>query len=115
MRAGISFVVIGFGLAGTISSAAAQYLPPQPPPPGYPPSAHYPYPASPPPPYQRADPYPDTAGKPYDDPYPPQPQPRIGDTPRQPPDKLGHRIGHLDAKDVERVDQAILIFLGLGD
>lgn len=28
--------------------------------------------------------------------------------------KLGHRIGHLDAKDIERVDQAILIFLGLG-
>ena len=28
--------------------------------------------------------------------------------------KLGYRIGHLDAKDIERVDQAILIFLGLG-
>ena len=28
--------------------------------------------------------------------------------------KLGHRIGHLDAKDIERVNQAILIFLGLG-
>jgi mRNA interferase MazF len=28
--------------------------------------------------------------------------------------KLGHRIGHLDAKDIERVDQAVLIFLGLG-
>ena len=27
---------------------------------------------------------------------------------------LGHRIGHLDVKDIERVDQAILIFLGLG-
>jgi mRNA interferase MazF len=31
-----------------------------------------------------------------------------------PKNKLGHRIGHLDAKDIERVDQAILIFLGLG-
>jgi mRNA interferase MazF len=31
-----------------------------------------------------------------------------------PKDKLGHRIGHLDVKDIERVDQAILIFLGLG-
>jgi mRNA interferase MazF len=29
-----------------------------------------------------------------------------------PKNKLGHRIGHLDAKDIERVDQAILIFLG---
>jgi mRNA interferase MazF len=28
--------------------------------------------------------------------------------------KLGRRIGHLDAKDVKRVDQAVLIFLGLG-
>jgi mRNA interferase MazF len=27
--------------------------------------------------------------------------------------KLGHCIGHLDAKDIERVNQAILIFLGL--
>jgi mRNA interferase MazF len=32
-----------------------------------------------------------------------------------PKNKLGHRIGHLDVKDIERVDQAILIFLGLGD
>ena len=31
-----------------------------------------------------------------------------------PKNKLGHRIGHLDAKDIERVNQAILIFLGLG-
>ncbi len=31
-----------------------------------------------------------------------------------PKNKLGHRIGYLDAKDRERVDQAILIFLGLG-
>jgi len=31
-----------------------------------------------------------------------------------PKNKLGHRIGRLDVKDIERVDQAILIFLGLG-
>ena len=31
-----------------------------------------------------------------------------------PKNKLGRRIGHLDAKDLERVNQAILIFLGLG-
>ena len=31
-----------------------------------------------------------------------------------PKNKLGRRIGHLDAKDTERVNQAILIFLGLG-
>jgi mRNA interferase MazF len=31
-----------------------------------------------------------------------------------PKNKLGHRMGHLDVKDIERVDQAILIFLGLG-
>ena len=31
-----------------------------------------------------------------------------------PKNKLGHRIGHFDAKDIERVNQAILIFLGLG-
>jgi mRNA interferase MazF len=31
-----------------------------------------------------------------------------------PKNKLGRRIGHLDAKDIERVNQAILIFLGLG-
>ncbi len=31
-----------------------------------------------------------------------------------PKNKLGHRIGHLDAKDMGRVNQAILIFLGLG-
>ena len=63
MRTGISFVVIGFALAGAIGGAVAQYFPPQPPLAGYPPSAHDPYPAGPPPPYQRADPYPDTAGR----------------------------------------------------
>src|SRR5262245_48024249 len=66
LRTGISFVVIGFALAGAIGGAVAQYFPPQPPLAGYPPSAHDPYPAGPPPPYQRADPYPDTAGEPYD-------------------------------------------------
>src|SRR5262249_43983208 len=92
LRASISFVVIGFALAGSISSAAAQYLPPQPPPAGYPPPAHDPDPASPPPPYQRGQPSPDTAREPYDDadagPYPAQPLPTIGDTKRQPPDGI---------------------------
>jgi mRNA-degrading endonuclease toxin of MazEF toxin-antitoxin module len=31
-----------------------------------------------------------------------------------PKNKLGHRIAHLDVKDIECVDQAILIFLGFG-
>ena len=31
-----------------------------------------------------------------------------------PKNKLGHRIGHLDVKDIERVDQANLIFSGFG-
>ena len=31
----------------------------------------------------------------------------------EPQNKLGRRIGHLDAKDMERVNQATLIFLGL--
>jgi hypothetical protein len=31
-----------------------------------------------------------------------------------PNNKLGYRIAHLDAKGMERVNQAILIFLGLG-
>ena len=31
-----------------------------------------------------------------------------------PKNKLGRKIGHLDSKDMERVNQAILIFLGLG-
>jgi len=30
-----------------------------------------------------------------------------------PKSKLGHRIGHLDAADLVRVNQAMLIFLGL--
>jgi hypothetical protein len=41
LRASISFVVIGF--AASINAAAAQYLPPQSPPAGYPPPAYYPY------------------------------------------------------------------------
>jgi hypothetical protein len=46
----MSVVVIGF--AASISTAAAQYLPPQPPPLGYPPPpAYYPYPGYPPPVY----------------------------------------------------------------
>jgi mRNA interferase MazF len=32
-----------------------------------------------------------------------------------PKNKLGRRIGNLDPKDMEYVDQAILIFLGLGE
>lgn len=31
-----------------------------------------------------------------------------------PKNKLGHRIGHLEAQEMERVNQAIVIFLGLG-
>jgi mRNA interferase MazF len=31
-----------------------------------------------------------------------------------PKNTLGDRIGHLDVKDMERVEQAVLIFLGLG-
>jgi lipoprotein-anchoring transpeptidase ErfK/SrfK len=86
----ISLAVIGFALAGSISSAAAQYLPAQPPPVSYSPPPAYPYPASPPPPYPGAHPYPDAGGVPhedlYDRPYAPQPQPRIGDQqPYRPP------------------------------
>ncbi len=40
--------VIGISLLGSLGSAAAQYLPPQPPPVGYPPPASYSSPASPP-------------------------------------------------------------------
>ena len=48
LRASISVLVIGFALAGSIGSGAAQYPPPQPPPLGYPPPAPYSYPAGPP-------------------------------------------------------------------
>jgi hypothetical protein len=41
LRASMSLVVIGF--AASVSTAAAQYLPPQPPPVGYPPPAYYGY------------------------------------------------------------------------
>ena len=92
MRASISLVVIGF--AASIGTAAAQYLPPEPPPMGYPPPAYYPYrdyppPAYygyrgyPPPAYYRANPSApfqpadqDAGGELYEDeydrPYPPQ-------------------------------------------
>jgi hypothetical protein len=49
LRASISFVVIGF--AASIGTAGAQYLPPEPPPMGYPPPAYYPYRGYPPPAY----------------------------------------------------------------
>ena len=99
LRASISLVVIGF--AASISTAAAQYLPPQPPPVGYPPPAYYPYqgyrpPAYygyrgyPPPAYYRANPSApfqgtdrDADGEAYDEEYdrPYPPQPRFGDAP----------------------------------
>src|SRR6516165_2835529 len=63
LRASISILVIGFALAGSIGSAAAQYPPPQPPPLGYPPPAPYSYPVGPPR-YLGAYPY----GVPYEDP-----------------------------------------------
>ncbi len=72
LRANISMIVIAFTLAGSMGSAAAQYLPPPPPPVGYPPPPSYPSPASPPhypgayPPYEDPD----------DDLYPPRP-PRL--------------------------------------
>jgi lipoprotein-anchoring transpeptidase ErfK/SrfK len=96
LRASISFVVIGF--AASINAAAAQYLPPQSPPAGYPPPGYYPYPPPayfgyrgyPPPAYYRANPSARFQGtdqdadgeafdEEYDRPYPPQP--RFGDTP----------------------------------
>jgi lipoprotein-anchoring transpeptidase ErfK/SrfK len=89
LRASISFVVIGFVFAASISTAAAQYFPPQPPPVGYPAPPNYSYPASPPSPYQGTPPYPDVDEEPYDDsydrPYAPQPQRMIGDQQRQRP------------------------------
>ena len=49
LRTSISLVVISF--AALIGTAAAQYLPPQEPPVGYPPPAYYPYRGYPPPAY----------------------------------------------------------------
>ena len=72
LRANISLFVIVFSLAGSIGSAAAQYLPPQPPPVGYPPPASYPSPTGPP---RYPDAYPPYDG-PYGDLYPPRP-PRL--------------------------------------
>jgi lipoprotein-anchoring transpeptidase ErfK/SrfK len=57
----LSLVVIGLALAGSIGSATAQYLAPQPPSVGYPPPASYPYP-----PYDaEAEGYPPPASYPY--------------------------------------------------
>ena len=89
------------GFAASISTAAAQYLPPQSPPVGYPPPAYYPYRGYPPPAYYDFRGYPppayyranrsapfhgtdqDADGEAYDDeydrPYPPQPM--FGDAP----------------------------------
>ena len=85
MRASIGLVVIGFVLTGSIRTAAAQYLPPQPPPVGYPQPPNYP--ASPSLLDQGTHPYPDAppSADPYDRPYSPQPQPMIGDEQRQQP------------------------------
>ncbi len=55
LRAGVS-VVIGLALASSVGRAAAQYLPAQQPPVGYPPPAFYAYPAGPPR-YSGVDPY----------------------------------------------------------
>jgi lipoprotein-anchoring transpeptidase ErfK/SrfK len=75
LRANISLIVIGFSLTGSIGTAAAQYLPPQPPV-GYPPPASYPSPATPP---RYPGAYPPYSGQ-YEDPnsdlYPPRP-PRL--------------------------------------
>ncbi len=84
MQASISIVAIGFA-TGLISSATAQYLPPQPPPVGYPPPVSYPYPPSSPL-YQGAPPNPDTDEVQYEDrSYATQPQPMIGDQQTQRP------------------------------
>ena len=74
MRASISLLVIGFCVAGSVDSAAAQYLAPQPPPVGYPPPAPYSYPVGPP---RYPGPYPSYNDQ-YEDPYndPPRP-PRL--------------------------------------
>ena len=66
--------MIGFCVAGSVDSAAAQYLAPQPPPVGYPPPAPYSYPAGPP---RYPGAYPSYNDQ-YEDPYndPPQP-PRL--------------------------------------
>ena len=88
----ISLVVIGF--AASISSAAAQYLPPQLPPVGNPPY-NYSSRGYPPPAYYRANPsaplqgiqqYPDGDNEPYDDAYD-RPPPQFGDA-RWPPGSI---------------------------
>jgi lipoprotein-anchoring transpeptidase ErfK/SrfK len=67
--------VIGFSLTSLFGSAAAQYLPAQPPPVSYPPPAPYPSPVSPPP-YSGVYPYSDRYEDPDDQLYPPRP-PRL--------------------------------------
>jgi lipoprotein-anchoring transpeptidase ErfK/SrfK len=48
LRASISLVVLGFALAGSLGSAAAQYYPAPPPPPAYPPPSYSSMPLPPP-------------------------------------------------------------------
>jgi lipoprotein-anchoring transpeptidase ErfK/SrfK len=61
LRSNLSLVVIGLAFAGSIGSAAAQYLSPQPPSVSYPPPASYPYP----PYHAEAESYPPRASYPY--------------------------------------------------
>jgi lipoprotein-anchoring transpeptidase ErfK/SrfK len=70
LRTSISVVVIGFALLGSVGTATAQYLPPRPPPVGYPAPAPYPYSVSPP--RYQSEPYEDS----YDGLYAPRP-PRV--------------------------------------
>jgi lipoprotein-anchoring transpeptidase ErfK/SrfK len=83
LRASISILVIGFALAGSIGSAAAQYPPPQPPPLSYPPPAPYSYPVGPPR-HPGAYPY-GNAEVPYEDPDDQLYSPDSGPPPSYPP------------------------------
>jgi lipoprotein-anchoring transpeptidase ErfK/SrfK len=60
LRATVSLVVIGFALAISVGGAAAQYIPPQPAPFGYPPPAYYAYPTGSP---QHPGVYPDSGAE----------------------------------------------------
>jgi len=82
LRASISLLVIGFCAAGSLDSAAAQYLAPQPPPVGYPPPASYSSPASP---LRYPSAYPSYNDQ-YEDPYndPPRPPRLVASPPRYP-------------------------------
>ena len=73
LRANLSLIVIAFSLTGSFGSAAAQYLPGQPPPVGYPPPASYPSLASQPRYPGAYPPYSDQYEDPYNDLYPPRP------------------------------------------